>query len=285
MKTKNLLKYLMVAATAGILFTACKKEEITPTPAIVDNDTEGASDNALAESAFNDAGNISDQAASGGLTSYLSASNSSDERGILSSCATITHDTTTSPRTIIIDFGTTNCLCSDGRYRRGIINVSYSGHYRDSASVHTITFTNFYVNNNNVAGSKSVTNNGHNNNGNLTFTITISGTIIKANNGGTISFTSNRLREWTEGEGTSMWMDDVYLITGTANGSHSNGNSFTAVITTALKIKLNCHHIVSGGLDLTPSGKPTRSIDWGNGTCDNQATVTINGNVHNITLH
>ena len=283
MKTKNLLKYIMVVATVCVMFTACKKDK--DEEPVVDNDTAGASDNALAESSFSDASNISDQAAAGNLTSYLSANNGSDERGLLSTCATITHDTTTNPRTIIVDFGTANCLCNDGRFRRGIVNVSYSGHYRDSASTHTITFTNFFVNDNQVTGSHSVTNNGHNNNGHLTFTIAVTGTIIKANNGGTVSWTSNRIREWSEGESTAILSDDVYLITGSANGTHSNGNSFTAIITTALKVKMNCHHIVSGGLDLTPSGKPTRSIDWGNGTCDNQATVTINGHVYNITLH
>lgn len=274
----------MVAATVGVCFTACKKDK-DETPEIVDSDTGGAAENALAEGAFNDAGNISDQAAAGGLTSYLSANNGSDERGLLSNCATITHDTTVSPRTISVDFGTANCLCNDGRYRRGIINVSYTGHYRDSASTHTVTFTNYFVNDNQVTGSHSVTNNGHNNNGHLTFTIAVTGSIIKPNNGGTISWTSNRVREWTEGESTAIWSDDVYLITGTASGSHSNGNSYTATITSALKIKLNCHWIVSGGLDLVPSGKPTRSIDWGTGACDDQATVTINSHVYTITLH
>lgn len=283
MKTKNLLRYLMVIITIGALFTACKKEK--EEPPVVDSDTAGAADNALAEGAFNDASNISDQAAAGGLTSYLSANNGSAERGLLSTCATITHDTTANPKTIIVDFGTTNCLCDDGRYRKGIINVSYTGYYRDSASTHTITFTNFYVNNHQVTGSHSVTNNGKNNNGHLTFTISVNGSIIKPNNGGTISWVSDRLREWTEGENTSVWSDDIYLISGTASGSHSNGNSYTAAITTPLKVKMNCHWIVSGGLNLTPAGKPTRSIDWGNGTCDNQATVTINGNVYNITLN
>ena len=284
MKTKNLLKYFMVVAAVGMFFMGCKKEK-DEKPAIVDSDTEGAAENALAEGSFEDAGNISDQAAAGNLTSYLAPNNDSGERGLLSLCATITRDTVSTPRTITIDFGTSPCLCSDGRYRSGIINVSYSGHYRDSLSTHTITFNNYVVNGYKVEGSKSVTNNGHNNSGNLNFTITVSGTITKISTGATVTWASNRVREWIEGESTFIWNDDVYLITGTASGSHSNGNSFTATITTALKIKLDCHYIVSGGMDLTPSGKPTRSIDWGNGTCDDQATVTINGTVYYITLH
>lgn len=282
MKTPSFTKYLMVAATVGILLNGCKKKEDEPQ----DNDTSTASDNALAESAFNDATSISDQAAAGNLTSFLSTNNNGgDERSIMSGCAVITHDTMSSPRVLTIDFGSTNCLCNDGRYRRGAIHVSYNGHYRDSLSTHSITFTNYYVNDNQVLGTKTVTNNGHNNSGHLTYSITVNGTIIKANNGGTISYASTRTREWIAGEYTMMWSDDVYLITGTASGSNSNGHSFTATITSALKVKLNCHYIVSGKMDLTPSGLPTRSIDWGNGGCDNNATVTINGNVYNITLN
>lgn len=281
MKTLNLAKYLMVAATIGILLNSCKKKEDEPE----DNDTSAAADNATAEGFYNDANSISDQAASGNLTSFLSTTNNDGERGIMSGCATITHDTTSNPRTITVNFGTTNCLCNDGRYRRGIINVSYTGHYRDSLSTHTITFTNYFVNDHQVLGSKTVTNNGHNSYGHLTFSISINGSVIKANNGGTITYTSTRTREWIEGEYTSIWNDDVYLITGTASGSSSTGNSFTATVITALKVKLSCHWIVSGKLDLTPSGKPTRTIDWGSGNCDDDATVTINGNTYNINLN
>ncbi len=282
MKTLNFVKYLSVAATVGILFNSCKKKEDEPK----DFDTSAAADNATAEGYFNDANSISDQAAAGNLTSFMPTNNSdSDERGIMSSCASITHDTASNPRTISVNFGTANCLCSDGRYRRGIINVSYTGHYRDSLSSHTITFANYFVNDNQVLGTKTVTNNGHNNAGHPTFSVAINGSVIKANNGGTIGYASTRTREWIEGEYTSIWADDVYLITGNTNGTSSSGTSYTATITSALKVKLSCHWIVSGKLDLTPSGKLTRTIDWGNGTCDDAATVAINGVTYNINLN
>jgi hypothetical protein len=58
MKTKTLSKYLMVAATVGLLFTACKKnkDEVTPTPAASDDATEqavAASDQSRVESESN----------------------------------------------------------------------------------------------------------------------------------------------------------------------------------------------------------------------------------------
>jgi len=269
----------MVVATIGMLFTSCRKKEDEK-----DTDTSSASDNALAEGTYNDVNNIADEAASGSLSSYLTPT-VSDEKSIMSTCAIITNDTTVTPRLLTIDFGATNCMCSDGRNRRGKINVSYNGQYKDSASTHTISFTGYYVNDNQILGTKTVTNNGHNSSGNLTFSISVNGQIIKASGGGTITWTSSRTREWIQGELTPTWFDDVYLITGTANGTNAAGNSFSMAITSALRKEIGCRHIVSGQLTLTPSGKPTRYVDFGSGACDNQATVTINGNVYNITLY
>ena len=280
MKTKNAFKYLMVAATVGILFTSCRKRNDEPR----DSDTSSASDNALAEGTYNDVHSIADEAAAGSLTSYMGTYNS-EEKAYLSACATITNDTTVTPHMLTINFGTTNCLCNDGRNRRGIINVSYSGHYRDSASTHTITFNNYFVNDNQVLGTKTVTNLGHNSAGHSSFSIVVNGQIIKAGGGGTITWSSTRTREWILGESTIPWSDDVYLITGTASGTSAAGNSFNMVITNPLRKEIGCHYLVSGALSLTPSGKPTRYVDFGTGACDDQATVTINGNVYNITLH
>ena len=278
MKTTTAFKYIMVVATIGMLFTSCRKDKDEK-----DTDTSSASDNALAEGTYNDVNNIADEAAEGNLSSYLTPT-PSDNKSILSTCAIITHDTTVTPRLLTIDFGTTNCLCNDGRNRRGIINVSYSGQYRDSASTHTISFTNYYVNDNQILGTKTVTNNGHNAAGHLSYSVNVNGQIIKASGGGTINWTSTRTREWIVGESTLPWSDDVYLITGSANGTNASGNSFTMAITSALRKEIGCRHIVSGSLALTPSGKPTRYVDFGTGACDDQATVTINGNVYNITL-
>ena len=283
MKSKSLLKPLMAVAVIGLLFTACKKKTSD-----LDNDTSAAGDNALAESSYNDVHNIADQASTGSLASYDATYNSgSNEKGLLSACATVAIDTSVSPHTITVNFGTTNCLCSDGRYRRGTILISYSGHYRDSASVHTITFPTanpYFVNDNQILGTKTVTNMGHNAAGHSVFNINVNGTIIKANGGGTVTWTSQRQREWIQGESTMSCLDDVYLVTGSASGTNAHGNSFTAQITSALERKVICRQFVSGTFTLTPSGKATRTFDFGNGACDDIATVTINGNVYTITL-
>jgi hypothetical protein len=76
----------------------------------------------------------------------------------------------------------------------------------------------------------------------------------------------------------------VFSVSGGSNGTKASGNTWTNVINTPLVHKRSCHQIVSGTMTVTPSNKPVRSIDFGNGTCDNQATVTINGNTYTIVV-
>jgi hypothetical protein len=281
MKTK-LIPVIFLIVMISTVSTSCKKEKDAD-----DKETLTARDNALAENAYNDVAMIADQAAQGSLSTYLAPANS-QIRSMLSACASITHDTIANPRLLTINFGSVNCLCSDGRYRRGIIHVSYTGRYRDSASVHTITFTNYHVDDNMIDGTKTVVNNGLNSAGNPTFAITVNGQINKTN-GSSISWTSNRTREWVAGDSTLSWIDDVYLISGTANGSStpSGGTptSFTLNITSPLRKELGCRHFTSGKFELTPSGRSTRYFDFGTGACDNEATVTINGHLFIVTLN
>ena len=86
------------------------------------------------------------------------------------------------------------------------------------------------------------------------------------------------------GRGTNVgWLDDVYRINGTGNGDNSNGQSFNAVITNIVRPNI-CRWIVSGSIAVTPSGRMTRTIDFGNGACDNIATVSIGNVTRTITL-
>jgi len=276
----NFTRKITIAFFAtSILLVSCEKTK-NPETSVVDSDVATATDNSLMDATFNDVQNISDQAASGELVSFLSVNGGEGGKDISfqkTSCATITHDTLSSPRLLTIDFGTTNCLCNDGRNRRGQISVSYTGSYRDAGSSHTISFNEYFVNNHKVLGSKTVLNNGLNSDNNLSFTITIDGKVVKANSSDTISLVSDRVRVWTEGSSTISWTDDVYSITGTASGVNSVGVSYTAAITSPLIIDLSCRWIKSGVLDITPQGKLTRTVDYGSGSCDADATVSIAG--------
>lgn len=194
----------------------------------------------------------------------------------------ITIDSNISPRVMTIYYGETNYLCLDGNYRRGTITVSWTGKYRQTGTIITIGFLNFYQNDNKVEGSKVITNGGLNNEGKTFFTIVVTGKITNPD-GRSHTWNSNRTRTWKAGEGTVNRLDDVYEISGTTSGINRNGLSYIAEITKNLNVELGCiWRITSGTIQLTPEGKAIRTVDFGNGACDRLITITINGKVKTI---
>ena len=276
---KNLALIALLALTIG--FVGCKKDKDE-----ADADTESVSENAWADAVYDDVSSISDEGYNGTLESYKTMGNEK----VLTTCASITFDTLTNPKSFTIDFGSTDCLCKDGTYRRGKIIVSYVGRYRDSLSSHSITFDNFYSNSNKIEGTKTVVNNGRNSDGYLSYSVTVNGSIIwdsqTYGGGGTSTYNSSRTRVWTGGESTATWLDDVYLISGTSSGITRSGNAYSLVITEPLKKEIGFRHFTDGTLEFTPAGKLVRIIDFGylNGARDNLARVTINGVSFNIQL-
>jgi hypothetical protein len=276
----GIIKGLLVVAITGFVISGCKKAAPQE-----DTDTTASNENSFAQASFNEVGNISDQAAAGSMSSYRQ--NGADNGYILSSCATITFDTINhnNADSITVDFGTQNCLCKDLRYRRGKINITYTKpHYWDSLDVITITFSNYYVNNYGISGIKTITNMGRIN-GQSTFNVTVNAGTITKPTGGSFTWNSNITRKWTAGENTPFfWLDDEYTYTGSSNGFSSNGQSYTALITSPLVRQLVCPKwFVKGVLDFTPNAKPMRSLDFGTGACDDIVVVTISG--HQYTVH
>lgn len=273
MKKSKLVLYTgaLMLATGITFFTACKKNDTTKDTT---EDTSYASDQALAERTFDDAQDIADKA-------YDTPSGSGAFK--TSSCATVSHSGTT----ITVDFGPSNCLCTDGRERRGKIIINYTGAYPDSGSVHTITFDNYYVNDNKVEGTKTVTNMGTNSSGQPYFNIAVDGTVIRTS-GVSIHTVASRVRTWVAGYTTlGDRSDDVYNITGTGTVTRPAGTMTTSITGAApLVVALSCNWIEAGTITYTlPSGL-TRTLNYGDTpACDNMADLTLaSGTVVHLTL-
>lgn len=283
---KSTLKFTSVILLAGtfiIAMPSCKKRKLN-------RSTDSAQDDAVAQSAFDDVFHVTDEAAS-------------DENGVnkissysFGSCATVTLTPdlpdTTFPKTMIVDFGSTNCTGNDGVNRRGKIKAVFTGKYRDAGTVITVTPDNYYVNDYKVEGTKTITNKGKNSAGNTNYDIDVSGTVTTPTND-KITWESNRNREWIAGESTTFLtdglsgiFDDVYSITGTGGGINRNGRAYTLTITKALIYQVGCRWIKEGTIDLEPEDLKKRVIDFGSRTesCNNDATVTIDGKTYNIKM-
>lgn len=261
---------LLFISTLFISCSKSKKEEVKQT----------ASDNTIAETSFNDIYNQVDLAARNQATGNKSPDSLT--------CAFITispSDTTSFPKTITIDYGA-GCTGNDGITRTGKIVATLTGKYRQTGTVITVTLEDYSRNGNEITGTKTITNKGKNNDNHTWFEIKVENASINTENG-LISWESTREREWIEGEDT-YWpnlTDDVYLITGSATGTNVNDKEFTVTITEALRIEIGCKHIVSGILELEVDGQDLRTLDYGDGNCDNHAILTIKNNTYDITLN
>ncbi len=278
MKIARIITGLMLVAGITILYSGCKKEAKTTDSTVAA--TTSAQNNFMAEAAFDNATQWSDQAMAGrGLKSTLI------DTVYMGTCVLATLDLTTMPYKLVIDFGQTNCQCSDMKYRRGKIIVQFTGGYWTAGTVITYTFENYFINDNQILGTKVVTNKGRNAQNNFWWETVVQGSVIKANNGGTFTWNSTREHEWTVGESTLFeWWDDVYKITGSANGTGTDGKTYTITITNPLMKKLNCEWIASGILTIQVQDTPLITLNYGDGTCDNVAVASVNGQNYTINL-
>jgi hypothetical protein len=277
---------LLVAITI-IGLIACNKENNTT---VIDNRTTASRDNATSENMFADVKKVVEEAADDqGKTSKNKSGYT------FGTCATVSVSPAwldpNWPKVMEIDFGSTNCTGNYGVNRRGKLVVTLTGPYRDQGSILTIQPQDYYVNDIKVEGTKTITNNGLNSNNNLEFTVDVVNGKITYTDSTFTTWTSTRTNEWVEGDTTTLFThgfagvcDDVYLITGAANGVDKKGKPYTVTITTPLRKEICCRWLVSGVLEVVPDGLATRVVDFGNGTCDNSATITINGNTFIIPM-
>ncbi len=186
------------------------------------------------------------------------------------------------PKTVTIDFGT-GCLGIDGKYRSGkIVSIFTNRMLVPGAKVST-TFINYHVDSFKIEGTHITEN---------TSTSNMQGWKVSVIDGQVTNTVSNRWVKWgstksvlqVEGNGTTHYpLDDVYKITGSTRGSNSGGHTWTAVTMEPLIKKFVCRWIVKGTVKLTRDGREAL-LDYGNGNCDNQAIIYINGNPHPIIL-
>jgi hypothetical protein len=264
------LCFAIVACIVIIGSEACRKSKNTA------EDIGYASDHATSEQTFNDVQTIADQASTvtAGTLGFKTT---------IGGCATVTH----SGNVTTIDFGPVNCVCHDGRSRRGKIIATCIGNFLDSGSVRTITFDNFFQNNNKITGTKTVTNAGRNADGRVVFNIHIAGAVT-LQGGGTISSQWDRTRTWTKGYDTPADMtDDEFEITGSGTMTRANGTLVSIKITSPLICATSCHWIQAGSVTYSLSSGASRVLNFGDvSNCDDQATLTLaNGMVKAITLH
>jgi hypothetical protein len=267
-----LLASFFGSAALFIAVSSCKKGD-------ADTDTTSSTDNSLCEGEFNRVVPEANGIAIGdpGVNDNRMGPNS------LNSCPVDSIDPADTldgyPVTMYIKYGS-GCQCADGKTRKGTLRCVFDTAWDSPNPTMTMYLENYYVNNIHFEGTLAVTKN----TANRTFTQTMTdGRCSKST--WDIRYNCTRTVAWTSGYNTPAdFTDDVYQFTGSADGIDRNGVSFTVQVTTPIEKRGNCQYITKGVFELTPDGKDARIVDFGDGTCDNRATLKIGNSTFNFTL-
>ncbi len=274
MTTKPFLKLLVVAAITFSL-ASCKKDR---TEAIDEIETtfEVSENQAQSDNLNQDAGDVMEEAAArngllGGNTCGVPTM-----MNWIGNCATITVTGSFPAKNIKIDFGT-GCTSPNGIVRKGIINIVLTDSVRNTGSIATTTFQDYYVNGFKKEGTITRTNTTVAGSATRSHNRTVTNGKITSPAGRTWTHSSNLNITQTEGVATPCDLrDDVYTLEGTRTATNAQGKTRNSVTQTPLQKKMNCSNIDKGILNVQGPNH-TAVIDFGNGTCDNQATISIDG--------
>jgi len=288
MKTKTFLKSIALIAIFSLV--SCSKKDDTNSNSSTFTSSDVATTNKM-DQASNDIINVVSEQENNTYLSPTTGKGLESPNSMLSSCVTITRvpafGTALTQGTLVtktIDFGTTGCTLSNNNVLKGKIILSFV--YNPSIGTHilNVSFSNFYHNDNLIEGTKTITRTyatsslsnttHHIHQVDVNLTITLS-------NGLQFTRTGTRTREWIQGGSTPYdTSDDIFMFTGSfTNTNTSNGNVHTNTITNPLKLDFTCINgpkITQGTISYVRPNH-TAILDFGSGSCDNIATLSIDG--------
>lgn len=275
----NFSKYLSAIALTALAFSACNRNPKDDNYLYDDDDRIGyATEASRIEFANNDVISIADQAGLLYNAEYI--------RQSTSTCASVAVDTINTPHTLIIRFGETDCLCADGRKRRGSIIVQYNGRYLDTAQVHTITYNNYYLEGNRLTGWVKTTRVDTTVTGNWFYKVQVKDSMdvnpdpLQTQH---VVWSGNLMRRWVGGQNTPQRDDDFFSISGSTTITSPNGHVYNFNIGTPLQFAITCDYAQSGVVNVT-GYNGSRVLNYGNGSCDNEAQLNVGVRVYQLTL-
>jgi hypothetical protein len=285
-KTLNILnmkRILLASAVAvalvGVTATSCKKEK-------PDTETQSAVDNNICETEFGK----SMTTINGFAIKENGIKGMQDAADMMAGNPTIIVDPADTldgfPVTMTIDYGSGTSFTTDavdGKVRTGKIICVFSDNWSNVGAHVKVTMVNY------VSGgiayscdSMKIT---HTSASSFTHQI-FKGRCTSSAWSNPLQWEGTRTFAQTAGMATPLNpLDDVYSLSGNASGVNRDGKSYTVSITQPIVKATACSWVQSGRVDITPEGLAVRTVDYGNGTCDAAATLTINGNTFTFNMN
>jgi hypothetical protein len=299
MRTQTtIFKISTALVISGVIFvTACKKDSNSSSGSTTNSGAQTMTTNgATSDGAYDDVLNVavqagSDQSIDAIMTQQKSGIQTNDVRTVNGIngyyCANVTLKTTAGsfPDTLIVDFGAGCTSSGDGIARSGSATYIFSGRLSTPGTVITASFNNYTVAGYQLGGTYSLTNTTTGSSLSLTSAVT-NGTITYPDDS-SYSFSGTKIVTLASGSLTDI-SSFVFNVTGGYTISNVNsGETLSATITTPLEKKETCRYVDAGVAafvytkgSLTVDG----TLNYGDGTCDNSAVITIGAATKTVTL-
>lgn len=193
-------------------------------------------------------------------------------------CVTITEDEATGTKTI--DFGDEGCEGRDGRVRTGKIIVTVEGERDEPGFSMTITLEDFAIDTIQIEGTRVMTYVSGTDT-EKEYNATLTGGKMTFPDGTEATRESTRTRIATFDEDGTKTQVARY---GSASGINKEGLAYSnvvdetaAILSLSTCIEEGIFAPVSGIMTINIEGESEKTIDFGDGTCDNMVTITQDG--------
>lgn len=239
------------------------------------NDSENINDEITAEDAENVAS--MDEA----TTQYADAVTVSNEilsdmgvmNGRTQQCHTVEE---TGENQVLVTFENA-CLNEDGRYRSGSMTINWIGDSSSPDFSYTVTFSEYTVDGYILDGSITVSD--------LIYEQSSLSFSVVVNDGNLICPDGRQLTYEQDLTYTFSYNETIDLtIEGSITGTNKDGISYIANTQDPILVVAGCDHAVSGSFSATFNGRLAVTVDYGDGTCDDQATLSRGNRSLDITL-
>ena len=198
------------------------------------------------------------------------------ERDILLECATVEKDEEN--KTITITYPAEGCVGPRGRVRKGTIIIEYNERRLIPGAFRRVTLVDFFIDDVQVEGTRTLTNTSEELSDRPEFTVELVGGKLTFADETFATRDANHVRTWVRANNP---LEDETEVTGEASGLRRDGVSYSIEIIERLIYKRACRlegvFIPVQGIKQITSGDNVAIIDFGDGTCDNLVTITVNG--------
>ena len=278
---KKLVYYLFAITFTSVIVSCSQNDTVTPNQSTIDDlYSNSASDDAYADEVMNTVSDDVDYELSladeGGFTSNLKSAELIGGPGCRPKVTVDFHDSTQFPKVITFEFSDT-CETLHGLIRSGKVIVTISNFMWVEGSTRVTTYENFYVDSCKIEGIQTTQTIGKDENGNWQQTVSLANGKIILPDETEITRNTDFVKTWLQIPSQRQGRTGSFELTGSANGQNIDGVGYEMEITTPLHKEVFCPWFGSGVKNILLTDGTQIQLDYGDGTCDNAATLTVNG--------